>query len=307
MRVIIALVVALALSGLTLQAGENTYNVENQLGGASAPWNQSGVWVIGDRATQRVINVNAISYESANSLIGTMQYQDEESIGFKAYRIGEISTSWIVYNQRGGSSAPWNQAGVWTIGSKLNQPVVRLLISSANKGASLSGVMAYKGEGLISFRAQLQNSVTPVPTVLPVPTKAPNTYNVENQLGGASAPWNQGGVWVIGGRATQRVINVNATSYDSGDSLFGTMQYQGEEPIGFKAKRIVETSTSWIVYNQRGGSSAPWNQAGVWTIGFRYKQPVVKLQISSTNNGANLNGIMAYSGERDISFRAQLV
>ena len=302
MRVIIALVVALALSGLTLQAGENVYSVQNQWGGASAPWNQGGSWVIGGRATQRVINVNAISYDNGNTLVGTLQYQGEGPIGFKAQRT--TGDSWNVQNQWGGASAPWNQGGVWTIGARVNQPVVRLLISSTDNGANLNGVMAYKGEGLIGFRAQLQKPVVPVVPVLPVPPKVPNAYNVQNQWGGASAPWNQGGVWVIGGRASQRVINVNAQSPDNGNTLVGTMQYQGEGPIGFNAPRT--TGNSWNVQNQWGGASAPWNQGGVWAIGARVAQPVVRLQISSTDNGANLNGVMTYSGEGPIGFRAQL-
>ena len=154
MRVITALVVALGLSGLTLQTGENDYSVQNQWGGASASWNQGGSWVIGGRITQRVINVDAISYDRGNSLVGTMQYQGEGPIGFKAQRTD--GDSWNVQIQFGGASAPWNQEGVWTIGAKgVNQPVVRLLISSTDNGVNLSGFMAYKRERLIGFRAQL--------------------------------------------------------------------------------------------------------------------------------------------------------
>ena len=153
MRVIIAFIVALGLSGLTLQAGENAYSVQNQWGGASASWNQGGSWVIGGRITQRVINVDVISYDRGNSLVGTMQYQGEGTIGFKAQRTA--GDSWNVQIQWGGPSASWNQEGIWTIGARVTQPVVRLLISSTDNGANLNGFMAYKGERLIGFRAQL--------------------------------------------------------------------------------------------------------------------------------------------------------
>ncbi|MGH3939004.1 MAG: hypothetical protein ACRDTG_10285, partial [Pseudonocardiaceae bacterium] len=49
------------------------------------------------------------------------------------------------------------------------------------------------------------------------------TYQVENQWGGANAPWNQGGIFVIGGRPDQNVVALDVTSSDGGKNLTGTM------------------------------------------------------------------------------------
>lgn len=60
-------------------------------------------------------------------------------------------------------------------------------------------------------------------------------YSVKNQWGGSSAPWHEGGKWVIGGRPNQDVIALNVKSEDGGKTLTGTMIYRGEGPIGFSA------------------------------------------------------------------------
>lgn len=60
-------------------------------------------------------------------------------------------------------------------------------------------------------------------------------YSVKNQWGSSSAPWHQGGQWVIGGRSNQDVIALNVKSEDGGKTLKGTMTYKGEGPIGFSA------------------------------------------------------------------------
>ena len=131
-----------------------------------------------------------------------------------------------------------------------------------------------------------------------------NSYTTQNQWGGNQAPWHNGGVWIIGGRQNQKVVKVDADSQDGGCSLFGTMAYSGEGPIGFKATRI--GGNNWKVENQWGGSQAPWHQGGTWTIGCREQQPVVSLHIGSSDQGNSLIGHMTYKGEGPIAFKGHL-
>ena len=199
----------------------NTHTVENQWGGSSAPWNPGGTWIIGSRADQNVVAIEVTSNDNGNTLTGTMTYQGEGPIGFKsASADGGV---YRVENQWGGSSAPWNPGGTWIIGSRADQNVVAIDITSSDNGNTLTGTMTYQGEGPIGFKGVAFGS---------------NNYTVENQWGGSSAPWNPGGTWVIGGRANQKVIALNVTSSDNGNTLTGTMTYQGEGPIGFKANLI---------------------------------------------------------------------
>ncbi|WP_061301634.1 lectin OAA family protein [Janthinobacterium agaricidamnosum] len=194
----------------------NTYLVENQWGGDSAPWNPGGTWVIGGRSNQNVVALNVESSDGGNTLAGSMSYNGEGPIGFSSELVdGGVFT---VENQWGGGSAPWNPGGTWVIGAR-DQGVAGVDISSADNGKTLTGSMSYVGEGPIGFRA----------TAI-----AGNNYQVENQWGGNSAPWRPGGVWLIGARGGQSVVALKITSDDSGNSLNGSMNYSGEGPIGFR-------------------------------------------------------------------------
>ncbi len=128
------------------------------------------------------------------------------------------------------------------------------------------------------------------------------TYGVENQWGGSSAPWNPGGSWTLGGRPGQPVVALQITSRDGGRTFTGTMTYRGEGPIGFRA-----TSTGnnqYTVENQWGGNAAPWHPGGTWTIGGRANQPAVAVDVRSNDNGRTLTGTMTYRNEGPIGFRA---
>lgn len=129
------------------------------------------------------------------------------------------ANSYTVTNQWGGNAAPWNPGGTWVLGGRSNQSVVAIQATSPDGGQTLTGTMTYNGEGPIGFRAKATGN---------------NQYAVENQWGGASAPWQPGGTWVIGGRSGQAVVALDVKSADQGKSLTGTVTYKGEGPIGFK-------------------------------------------------------------------------
>jgi hypothetical protein len=263
------------------------YNVQNQWGGSSAPWHPGGMWVLGSRADQKVIALNVSSSDGGRTLTGTMTYAGEGPIGFRGALTG--SNNYTVENQWGGSSAPWHPGGTWVIGFRQGQNVVAVNISSSDGGQNLTGTMTYAGEGPIGFKSELANG---------------GAYSVENQWGGSSAPWNPGGLWVLGCRANQNVVALDINSSDGGQTLNGTMTYNGEGPIGFRATRT--SSNNYAVENQWGGSSAPWQPGGLWIIGFRQGQNVVAVKINSSDNGKTLNGTMTYAGEGPIGFRATL-
>ncbi|WP_028101355.1 lectin OAA family protein [Pseudoduganella violaceinigra] len=194
-----------------------------------------------------------------------------------------------VYNQWGGSNAPWNEGGMWVIGCRSGQKVVALNISSADGGKTFTGAMKYAGEGQIGFKATLTQN---------------NTYVVENQWGGDTAPWHPGGTWIIGCRIGQSVVAVNIESGDGGNTLVGSMTYGGEGPIGFKSESA--DGGVFLVQNQWGGASAPWHQGGEWILGSR-DQGLVAVQIASSDNGKTFTGNITYVGEGPIGFRASAV
>jgi hypothetical protein len=259
------------------------YLVENQWGGSSAAWNPGGLWSLGSRFNQALVDVDLRSSDGGKTLTGTITYAGEGPIGFRAEQTGQNYYS--VQNQWGGSSAPWNPGGVWVIGGRDKQGVVELKINSSDNGKTFTGTTTYAGEGPIGFKGGLSNG-----------------YKVENQWGGSTAPWNAGGEWVLGGRAGQNVIAVEATSTDGGKTLTGTNTYVGEGPIGFRATQV--SQSQYTVENQWGGSSAPWNPGGVWTIGGRDTQSVVALKINSSDGGKTFSGTNTYNNEGPIGFKS---
>ncbi len=126
--------------------------------------------------------------------------------------------SYWTQNQWGGDSAPWHPGGTFVLGARQGQNVVAINISSSDGGQSFTGTMTYANEGPIGFQG------TQV---------MPNNYAVQNQWGGDSAPWHPGGNWVIGARCPQPLVAMNVSSNDGGNTLTGTVTYQGEGPIGF--------------------------------------------------------------------------
>jgi hypothetical protein len=127
-------------------------------------------------------------------------------------------------------------------------------------------------------------------------------YLVQNQWGGNSAPWHDGGTWIIGSRGNQNAVAVDITSTDGGKTFHGQMTYAGEGPIGFRATHT--NGNNYTVENQWGGDSAPWHPGGNWIIGGRSNQSCVKLHISSADNGHTFTGEMTYAGEGPIGFKA---
>ena len=131
---------------------------------------------------------------------------------------------------------------------------------------------------------------------------ANNLHHVQHQAGGPMAPWNEGGMWVIGGRAGQNVVALSIASNDGGTTLTGQMKYAGEGAIRFRA--TLTQSNTYTVENQWGEPTAPWHPGGTWVIGCRADQNVVALSIESGDGGVILTGIVTYNGEGPIGLCA---
>jgi hypothetical protein len=240
--------------------------------------------MLGCRDGQYIAAVNIQSEDHGSNFTGSITYNGEGPITFKARQ--QCGNNYDCEVQWGGSSAPWHSEGTWIIGGRDVQRCIQLKADASGDGKTLNGAMRYEGEGEIGFKGNL----TP-------------TYSVENQWGGSSADWHPGGTWVLSGRWDQKVVSMDIKSEDSGRTLHGVMTYTGEGPIGFKGNKIIDNV--YEVYNQWGGSSAPWHRGGDMVIGGRKNQNVVQLNFSS-KGGQNLSGDMTYLGEGPIGFKAQL-
>ncbi|ROS05497.1 hypothetical protein EDC56_1027 [Sinobacterium caligoides] len=264
------------------------YQVENQWGGNSAPWHEGGKWIIGSRDNQNPIAVDLQSFDGGKTLKGTMSYEGEGVISVRATRHG--CNNYRVENQWGGSDAQWHDAGQWILGFRADQSIIALSVKSTDGGNTLSGTTTYESEGAIGFNA----------------SRAPGeAFTVVNQWGGSQEPWREGGTWVLGSRLDQAVIAIDVQSNDNGKTLTGTMTYANEGAIGFKASLI--GANNYKVQNQWGGSSAPWQPAGIWVIGYRNNQPVTALSLLTDDQGETLSGEMTYLNEGSIAISASVV
>lgn len=136
-------------------------------------------------------------------------------------------------------------------------------------------------------------------------TSAPadnNLYRVENQWGGQSAPWNYGGMFVIGNRSDQHVVTLDISSNDGGATLTGTMTYRGEGAVGFRG--VLRGNNNYAVENQWGGTGSSWQPGGTFVLGDRADKNVVAIDVSSSDGGTTLTGTMSYNGEGSIGFQA---
>jgi hypothetical protein len=131
---------------------QHHYTVQVQWGDLQSEWNVDGQWNMGCRPQQNVVKVSVDSHDGGETLQGSMVYTGEGPIGLRATRIG--GNQWHVENQWGGDAAPWHEGGNWTLGSRPNQPLVRLHIESHDKGNSFSGSMTYQEEGPIGVQVK---------------------------------------------------------------------------------------------------------------------------------------------------------
>lgn len=264
------------------------YQVENQWGGATAPWNTGGTWILGTRENQYLVGINITSSDGGRTFNGTVTYNGEGPITLKAKH--KIANMYKVKVQWGGDAAPWNDEGTWIIGGRNVQRCVQLTATASGDGRILTGTMTYYGEGPIGFRGTYISS-----------------YHVENKWDTCySDPWHNAGIWVLSGRLNQNVVAMDIKSSDRcGNVLAGTMTYANEGPIGFKAVRIV--GNNYEVYNQWGGENQPWHRSGDMIIGASAFERVIQLKFDSKRDGEYLRGSVTYEGEDSIGFRAHLV
>lgn len=292
---LIALFLFSSLGALSAQS----YVVENQWGGQSAPWRAGGIWIIGGRSNQAVSSLAIESKDKGASFSGKMSYEGEGPIGFRAKLLS--NNVYAVENFWGGNNGKWHKGGTWILGGRDNQALVGVEIVSKDKGKSYSGTITYAGEGPIGFRAVPGAPKAQMKSVVPF---SGYVYATQNRWGGESGSWNAGGEFILGSREGQLLTAMDLKSADSGKTLTGTMTYAGEGPISVKATAL--GTNLYRVESQWGGEGAKWNAEGTWKIGSRDKQSVVAIAFASKTKGSDWEGSLTYSGEGPIDLKGAL-
>lgn len=132
--------------GLSNLSG-NLYRVQNRWGGEHIPWQEGGLFKIGNASEQPLIALNLTSNDQGKTLSGTAKYQGEPS---KEVNLKATHQSQNVYlveiNQR-------DQTSQWLLGSRKHQKIIALAIESADEGDTLAGKITYAGESPVEIKA----------------------------------------------------------------------------------------------------------------------------------------------------------
>lgn len=131
--------------------------------------------------------------------------------------------AYFVMNQTGKAKS-WQQVGMWLIGSNDHRRVIDLHLSSQDHGNTLEGTITYEGDPPVILRAEATYG---------------NVYRVSRCLSKVSEEVTFSGTWMIGKRGNQRLVQVDISSPDRGESLMGTLCYDGEPPTRMKSKMVV--------------------------------------------------------------------
>lgn len=127
-------------------------------------------------------------------------------------------------------------------------------------------------------------------------------YQVKNQWCKCDSSWDSGGFWVLGKRTDQYLVGIDIDSDDCGKTFTGTITYNGEGAIDFKAKKICENAYCAYVH---WGAETIWHDEGVWIIGGREDQSVVDLKATYDNQCKCLVGTVEYECEGKMGFKAE--
>jgi hypothetical protein len=270
-----------------------------QRGGNVEQWHPDGDWVLGGRDSQRVISIKIRSADRGKRLTGTITYDFEGPIGFKAASVG--GNRYAVQNHWGGELAPWHDGGTWILGGRPNDRVIALDVVSEDHGETLQGEMTYEREGPIRFKATRTTRTTAREkppelaltwlAALRANPKSParsTTYRVTCQTGAETEPWRPAGDWVLGTRDNQPIVGVTIRSENAFTLFKGKIIYAGGDPLGFYAhthhnKMEYEVHTQWSRYS-------PFAPAGTWSISGRRGERLVCLDLVSDDGGETLRG-----------------
>lgn len=196
---------------------DNMYRAEIKEEVSPSSWTSDGIWVIGNRSNEKCTKLNILS-DNGKILSGVIKYDDKEEVKIR----GEYISSYLVENHWGKETASWHFGGVWLLSGNDKQ-VKYMDIESKDLGENLYGYIEYLDEDKVSFKAK---------------RICENNYEVYTKSIYGSDSWKRRQDMIIGSRDNQKVVKLTFNSSDDGNNIYGTMAYEGEETIKFRAALI---------------------------------------------------------------------
>lgn len=144
----------------------------------------------------------------------------------------QVTNQYQVQIQRGGS---WQEDGMWAIGRY-----------DSNKTGVINSIYLKSNDGGQTLNGNLYDNVPDELSVSVSPCQATRSNDNYYTVVESAAPSSREFTWVLGSRTDKHVIAINVESKDGGQTLNGTITYQGEEPIGFKGVRVENSAATSV-------------------------------------------------------------
>lgn len=263
------------------------YHVKNQLEGLRSSWLDGGCWVMSGRDDSYLESVDLTSGDGGLHFVGTIKYADDELMKCRATKL--VGNNYRVEFCRKTTGESWQDDGLWLIGGRVAQDVVRLELSVVGVDNDLEGTMTYAGERSISFYGKRIKG---------------SSYDIRSQCAREKDRWYDSGVFVLGTKHVRHPEMLEIFSRDQGKTYTGIIKYAFEESMNFRAIQV--SGNNYNIENQEGGFDAPWRPGGKMVIGSRVNQYVTSLSIVSEDFGESFEGSMAYNGEGPIGVQTVL-
>ncbi|WP_412061793.1 hypothetical protein [Rubrivirga sp. IMCC45206] len=253
------------VSSRTTALRSQLYRVEHQADG-DGRWREGGSWVMGTRSGERLTALSGSSDDGGFTLEGLWSYGSDDLTAFRATMTAH--NTYEVEAQIGGEDGPWQPAGTWLLGARVEHHVVALDLTSEDGGETLAGTCRYEDEPQFTVRCQTADG---------------GVYAVTSDDNETPT------CWVIGrDRPLQSLV---CRSDDDGLSLLGSCDIGGTV-LGFRAVRWAGNAYHTEVRSASGGG---WTDSGMWVLGSRKDVNLVSVHLEGRGT---LTGPCAYAGER---------
>ncbi len=196
---------------------DNMYRVQIKEEPVLSSWTSAGIWIIGNRNNERCTKLK-ISSDNGKILTGVIKYDGGDIVEIQ----GEYISSYLVENHWGKDTASWHFGGVWVLG-ECDKKVQFIEVDSENFREELRGVIQYSDEDVVLFKGK---------------RIVGNNYEVYTKSVYGNDSWKRRQDMIIGSRDNQRVVKLKFNSHDGGKNILGTMAYESEMEIKFRAALI---------------------------------------------------------------------
>ena len=102
------------------------------------------------------------------------------------------------------------------------------------------------------------------------------------------------------------MVKLSVSSSDGGQTLTGTVTYEDEGPVDFRASRSNPDNKYEVEFHSGGDSDAAWNYDGTWVMGYETEsEPILSVDLYQDDDIIrDMKGSIAFKGGASCSVSA---